>query len=272
MTRDGIPATCQASIVCRVAGPPASLAEADDPNAIMPYRVLEDKVLQVATAQVVRKLEGNDRVSDWVAGISMGALDGEVRDALEQYSLDQLLDPRVVPSVRSEPVSSLPRRFTPDVERIVQRSVRRIGRDRGIVVERVELGAVRPAEAAISEQWVAFWQAKLQHSIDEHRVMVGSDLVDKAQGEQISAQVEFVSSMFDQVQKLELKGKHIPPQLILAGFMEVLNSMYDHGPEVQQLLLWQAQNLLSAIDTLQRDQSMFARSFHNVGYRLPPES
>jgi len=246
MTRDGIPAFCQASIICRIAS--SQLEEFE--GAMPPFGYSERAVLKVTTSKAVRKHEGSDRVSDWVTGMAMDVLDGAVRDVLEQYRLDEFLNPQYWLEEGDVPAPKLLLEFEVEIERIVRDK----GAERGVIVERIELGMVRPAEEAISRQWLEFWQAKLQKNIDITAMEAATDLEQLAEDARIEAQVRFVNRMLEEVQGLISGEVEVPPQLIIASFLEVLYAVVsDQGPERQRLFISQAEDFMRLATTIPQD-------------------
>ena len=257
VTRDGIPATCQASIVCRIAPPGYATAAEESPLPPgPPYGYDEGAVLKVATAKCVRTLEGSNRVSDWVTTMASEVLEREVRDTLEQYRLDEFLNPQYwLDSQEGPPRTAATPRFVLDLEAEIGAVVRAAAKKRGVMVERVELGTVRPAEAAISRQWLEFWQAKLQTGIDRYTMEAETAHEQMAESARFEAQVVFVNRMLEEVQRLRSEGLTIPPQLVIASFIEVLHSMSESDPAAQQGLLQQADSLLRVVNAIQDEGS-----------------
>ena len=215
-----------------------------------PFGYSERAVLKVTTSKSVRKHEGSDRVSDWVTGMSMGVLDGAVRDVLEQYRLDEFLNPRYWLEEDDVPAPKLLPEFEVEIERIVRDK----GAERGVIVERIELGMVRPAEEAISRQWLEFWQAKLQKNIDTYTLEAATDLEQLAEDARVEAQVRFVNRMLEEVQGLTSDEVEVPPQLIIASFLEVLYAVVsDQAPERQRLFISQAEDLIRVATTTPQD-------------------
>jgi hypothetical protein len=246
MTRDGIPASCQASIICRI----ASSRHEEFEGAMPPFGYSERAVLKVTASKSVRKHEGRDRVSDWVTGMSMGVLDSAVRDVLEQYRLDEFLNPRYRLEEDDVPAPKPLLEFEVEIERIVRDK----GAERGVIVERIELGMVRPAEEAISRQWLEFWQAKLQKNIDIYPMAAGTDLEQLAKDARVEAQVRFVNKMLEEVQGLIRDEVEVPSQLIIASFLKVLYAIVsDQGPERQRLFISQAEALMRVATTTPQD-------------------
>ena len=125
----------------------------------------------------------------------------------------------------------------------------------GVVVERVELGMVRPAEVAITRQWLEFWQAKLQKSIDRYTMEATATHEQLAENARVEAQAMFVNRMLEEIQQLRGSGIEVPPQLIIASFMDALHAMSDQGPEMQQLLFQQAESLIRVVDAIELDDA-----------------
>ena len=275
VTRDGIPATCQVSIVCRVA-PPGYVSAAENVSAAgnvsatedvsaaderavpsgPPFSYDEGAVLKVATAKHVRGQEGNNRVSDWITAMASEVLEREVRDTLERYRLDEFLNPQYwLGSEEGPPRTAAVPRFIPDLEAEIGWAVRSEAKRRGVMVERLELGTVRPTEAAISRQWLEFWQAKLQAGIDRYTMEAEAANEQVAESARFEAQAAFVNRMFEEVQRLRSAGLTIPPQLVIASFIEVLHSMSESNPAVQQMLLQQTDSLLRVVNAIQDEGS-----------------
>ncbi|MBN1248611.1 MAG: hypothetical protein JXC32_13210, partial [Anaerolineae bacterium] len=251
-TRDGIPASCQASIVCRIAS-----SQGENPEGVVPrFGYAKEAVLQVSTAKYVRKQDGSDRVLDWVHDIANGTMAETVRDVLEQYRLDEFLNPQYWLDEDEGParVASAPQ-FLTKLESEIEHLVRTAVAERGISVERVELGMVRPAEVAISRQWLEFWQAKLQKNIDRYTMEATATHEQLAEDALVEAKAMFVNRMLEEFHQLRTTGVHVPPQLIIAAFLEVLHTMSDKGPEMQSLLVQQAESLIRALDAA-RDEGL----------------
>jgi len=254
MTRDGIPASCQASIVCRVK-PPAS------PK---PHPYDETTVLNLAAKKYVKSLEGHDRISSWMVGITRGSMDGAVRDVLERYSMDEFLNPQYWEPLRTAAGSqalavlgsgtsaSRPRTMA-ELEAEIEADVKVEGEKRGIRVDKIELGPVVPDPGAISQQWLEYWQARLQRVVDSYNLSATAEKVRLEEMARVEAQVSLISAMVDEVQKLPSYGvQGIPAELILMSFMNVVDSMTERSPAVQQMMFAQAESLLRIVDTIRQ--------------------
>jgi hypothetical protein len=88
-----------------------------------------------------------------------------------------------------------------------------------------------------------------------------------AENARVEAQAMFVNRMLEEVQQLRSSGMQVPPQLIIASFMQVLHSMADQGPEMQRLLFQQAESLIRVVNALQRDDSPFMPPSSGSGTR-----
>ncbi|MGC9520811.1 MAG: SPFH domain-containing protein [Anaerolineae bacterium] len=255
MTRDGIPASCQATLVCRIAAPDVSDREGRDGTA-RPFAYSEDAILKVVTSKHVRKGEGSERVFDWARGMAERILEATVRNVLEQYRLDQFLNPQYwLDEEEGPPRTAASPKDLPELEAEVEAIVRQVGREQYIDVDRVELGTVRPSEEAIPRQWLEFWQAKLQKGIDRYAMEVETTHEQLAEDARVEAQVTFINRMLEEIQQLQAADISVPPQLIIASFLEAFHSMADRGPEVQSLLFRQAENLIRVVNMIQMEDS-----------------
>ncbi|HOT93361.1 MAG TPA: SPFH domain-containing protein [Anaerolineae bacterium] len=265
MTLDGIPAYCDAEIRFRVADPPEDTRsfyvqeEATTPQA---YPFNAEAVLKLATNKYVRSHEGNKRIQDWCVGLVNGALDGIIRDKLEQYTLDDFINPRywamyqdsmIEPAV---PPPAKPEAFQ-EVQKFVEERIAAVAKERGIFVESVQLMPVQPAEEAISRQWLEFWQAKLQRSINTYALDEEAKRVELLAAAGVEAQVELVNTMLTKIEGLAQKGVKVPPQLIVTSFLDVLRAMADRDLEVQQLMFQQAEGLLRVVNAIRKEKTPF---------------
>lgn len=231
MTRDGIPATCQATIVCRIAGPESVSQALNDAY----FNYAEDAVVNVSTSGFVRRVDSGYRISDWITGMANGALDGAIRDALEQYSLDEFLNPQYWLRDDEGPsrTAAAPK-LVPDLEETIERQVKATGRDRGVTVIRLEMGTVRPSEQAISRQWLEFWQAKLQKQVDQYAMKAEVTRAELAVSAQVEVRVAFLNRVLEHLQNLHAEGVNIPGELVVSSIAEVLQTMYSRGSEVER--------------------------------------
>jgi hypothetical protein len=241
MTRDGVPASTVVNVVCRPALPqllckPKGTAEISVPV----MRRITDVVLKLTTERFVSRAGGGDRISDWVVGIVNGATDGVVRDVLEQYALDDFVNPQkwLVGAELPPRIGVTPLKL-PELEAHILEEVRAVGRSRGIVVETVELGPVHPSDEAITRQWLEFWKARLQRNLDEYMLDVEADQAQQLLDVQLALQVDFIKRTLDSVEKLNMDQKAAPLELVYDCIMQVVLSMYQGSPEVQHMLFQQ---------------------------------
>jgi hypothetical protein len=186
-----------------------------------------------------------------VTGIANGNLDGIVRDTLERYSLNELVNPQHwLDAEEGEPrIATRPKLWT-DLEQAILDEVRATGKQRGIIVESIALGPIQPDEEAISRQWLQFWQARLQRKVDDYTMAVElthQELIATARAE---VQADFVRRVSQQVEELRRTGRSVPNHLIIESVSEVLNSMYDWSPEVRRVLFQQGHSLIRFVDTV----------------------
>ena len=263
VTRDGIPALCQSTLVCRIAPPGYAESPLAKDGTLSPtvgvardrlFGYSEEAVFYVTTSQCVRKPEGRGRVVDWVSGMASDVLEATVRDVLEQHRLDELLNPQYwLEGDEGPPRAAATPKLVSDLEDEIESAVRSKGKERGVIVERVELATVRPAEDAISRQWLEFWQAKLQKGVDRYAMEAETTHEQLAEAARFEAQVTFVNRVLEEVQSLRNDGLFVPPQLIIASFMEVLHAMGDRSPKAQQELYEEAENLIRAVNAVQQE-------------------
>lgn len=261
MTLDGIPAYCDAEMRFRVAGPPLDerLYSREENRLSQPYTFDAEAILKLATSKYVKSREGSGRIQDWRIGLVNGALDGYMRDELEKYPLDAFFNPRYWTTTTAEPAAPPP--VKPDalkaVQAVVEEKIIATARERGVVVESLHLAPVLPDEDAISRQWLEFWQAKLQRDIDSYTLdeeMKRAEL--KAQAN-VHAQVEIVNIMLERMQELNQDDIGVPPALIAMCFMDVLRTMSDRDPAVQQLMFQQAESLIHIVNAIQKKKTPF---------------
>ncbi len=235
MTRDGIPASCDADIRFRIDG------GHQEPSQKSPYPYLETSVLAVTAGKRSRDIEGQD-IQDWTQRIANGVLAGVIRNGLEQYPLDEFLNPRYwLPhssTPHPEPLS------LPALEAQIHAQVQEIGHQIGVDVESVQLGPVLPTEEAVPRQWLEFWQARLQRLSDESAIEGDAVYADLLLQAQVNAKVELITTMLGEVQELNQAGMDVPAQLIVLGFIDVLRTAAESNPNVQQLMFQQAENLM----------------------------
>ncbi len=264
MTLDGIPAYCDAEIRFRVAGPSLDerLYSREDSRLAQPYTFDAEAILKLATSKYIKSREGSGRIQDWRIGLVNGALDGFMRDELERYPLDAFFNPRYWAMQQGTAVEpAVPPPVKPDaleaVQAVVEGKIIATARERGIVVESLHLAPVMPDEDAIPRQWLEFWQAKLQRGIDSYTLdeeMKRTQLTAQAN---VNAQVEIVNSMLERIQELTQEGMQVPSALIAISFMDVLRTMSDRDPAVQQLMFQQAESLIHVVNAIQKKKTPF---------------
>ena len=254
MTREGIPACCSAEMRFRVAGLPAPKGKPQKPDEMppQPYTFDPAEVLKLASNKFVKRSEGPHRIADWCVGIA-GALDGEIRDLLEKYSLDDFLNPDYGDAsnrYRKGDVDELPAKpqALRNIEAEIEARVRETGEQRGIDVEWVRLEPVRPVEGAISRRWLEFWQAKSQRGIDEYAVAGDARRAELLTTAKVEAQIDLLTGILKEVQALTKNGITVPSQLITLGFIDALQTMSERDPGVRMLMLQRMESLVRMLD------------------------
>ncbi|MBN1486384.1 MAG: SPFH domain-containing protein [Anaerolineae bacterium] len=247
MTRDGIPAHCEADIRFRIS------SGEEPPTESVPYPFSEEAIM---TATTIKRVKGEGVFQDWTGRISGGVLDGDIRDLLEQYRLDQLLNPQYW-SEEGQPERELEPQTLGSLEVQLEGAAKKAGANLGIEVESVQLGPIMPAEEAISRQWLEFWQAKLQSYADRKVNEGEAKYTDVVMQARISAEANLVTTMLKDVQHMVNNGVEVPSQLIVLSFVDVLRSMVERDPEVQKEMFKQIESLMQIINVLQADGGNF---------------
>jgi hypothetical protein len=263
MTSDGIPAYCDAEIRFHIANGSVSKATSGAETPNQPYPFSEEAVLKLTTSKFVTKPEGGNRTSDWCIGIVNGTLDGETRNLLEKYSLDEFLNPRYwdavvdnsgtkrTPSPSGKPIS------LKEIEAIIEGRVKQTGKERGIDVDWVRLEPVRPAEETVFRQWMEFWQAKSDRAISESMLTGETKRAERLEKARIEVQVEFLTTMLHEVKRLSKNDITVPSELIVMSFVDVVRTLSEQDPAVQQMMFHQAESLIRIVNSVRKDKSPF---------------
>ncbi len=237
MTRDGIPAFCQATVVCRVAsGSRATSGSQGAGGTLLPFGCDKEMALRVSTARCLVDDGGHVSLSDWASDFAHEVLARTVRNRLERLHLDEFLNPQYWTMARGdegEPV--LEPQPMPEIEKQIEWEVRRLGQRYGVAVERVEVGVVYPEEEAVSKQWLDHWQAKLQSAPGETRPRA---LVEDVQRR---AQALFIAHLVRRLDQLARRRGGLSDDLVIATFLQSLRD------------LKQSESLRRITDLLERD-------------------
>jgi hypothetical protein len=234
MTRDGLPAYCEASIAFRIDN---GGEEITDTN---PYPFSEDAVYQAAHVKRVRSREGNNRLQDWTQRVAFGALDGEVRNCLERYYLNDLLDPQH------------PAQDIKQLEREILAKVRQSAEGIGVRVDRVQLSPVLPSEDAVSQEWLRVWQAGLQRDIEDSTTEGKALYTQQVEQARVKATANLIRDMMNQIDRIrDSEDAPVAPDLIVLSFLNVLRSMSENDPDVQKLMSERAKDFRGILQALQ---------------------
>lgn len=230
-TRDGIPVSCQAEIRFHIDNGENFPASRNSSS----YRftpVTEKSVLNVTTSKVALAPGSPRRTTDWTIRISNGILDGEVRNRIEKFRLDEILAPR-----RTD------RPFIEKLEEKIEASVRKTAWNLGVHVDRVQLSPILPAEEEISQQWLESWRSawELKASRDKARAKAaGTKEIKLAR---IQAQATLLTGIIEDVQEISAAGDTISPALILMRFLDVTRSLAESDPMVRSNMFQQIESL-----------------------------
>jgi hypothetical protein len=272
MTRDGIPACADAEVVFRIPfideymrmknywRSPADITNSvADAIPVQPSSFSAEAVLAVTTGKIVNGPQAYVQISDWITCLSDDILDEIVRDILEQYTLDAFLYPQYWLSlketvnldgqteyklVRPQPMMNH--------KSEIEAKVKARAEEHGIFVEYVELGPVLPVEDAISRAWLEFWQAKLQSVVYQHSLKVNVDPVDNGERARVAILVDLLTNTVQRIQRLPENELKVPPALPVLSFLDVLQSMSDHDPDMQKLVNRNIEKLTHIVDAIQR--------------------
>ena len=247
-TRDGIPVSCQAEIRFHIDNGESF----PDPRNSSSYRftpVTEKSVFNVATSKVSLAPGSSRRTTDWTIRIPNGILDGEVRNRIEEFRLDEILTPRRT----SNP-------FIEILESEVETSVRQTALKLGVHVDRVQLNPILPSEEDISRQWLESWQSAWELKASKDKASAKAAGSKEVRLARIHAQAALLTSLIENVQELNAAGGAISPSLVLMHFMDVTRSLAESDPMVRSTMFQQIESLGRIIESV--DPS-FKGSFKN---------
>ena len=258
-----------------------------------PYPYSESAVLKLATNKSVTSSTDPQAVSDWTAGITREFLEGEIRDRLEQYSLEKFLDPIAAlkqdtdqrpdrdaseaagqdgnqkaitqdhqnsgdtETQEDKQEEKVGQEFLEEIESDILESLRKTGRERGIRIVRVELTELKPDDSAISRQWLETWQAQAQADLDRYQINNQMERIEETEQARINARKRFIESVLERLNSSSSSKplSELSARLIVSEFLAVLESMSGQDPEMQELAFQQSENLSQAIDAIQQGDS-----------------
>ncbi|HHE70935.1 MAG TPA: hypothetical protein ENL34_01450 [Chloroflexi bacterium] len=229
MTRDGIPASCQATVVCRVASRSGAASGLKGAEAtLLPFGCDKEMALKVSTARCLVDDGGHVSLSDWASDFAHEVLARTVRNRLERLHLDEFLNPQYWMARGDEGEPILEPQPMSEIEKQIEWEVRRLGQRYGVAVERVEVGVVYPEEEAVSKQWLDHWGAKLQAAPGETRPRV---LVEDGQRR---ARALFIAHLVRKLDQLARRKGGLSDDLVIATFLQSLRDL-KQGESLRQL-------------------------------------
>lgn len=240
MTCDGLPVYCQADIRFRIDGGHQAPGHTT-------YSYTAAAALGLATLKQVRPADDAVPFQNWPERVA-DLLRREMRNVLERYSLDDFLNPRYWTPPTSAPVP--PPRSVTALEKRITDTVRDAARHIGVAVESVRLGPVLPSEGAISQQWLEFWQANMQRLVDEDTIEGDAIYANLILQAQVSAKVELITTMLNEVSTFGQTNVDVPSELIVLEFVDVVRSIAQRNPAVQQTMFTQAEKLMHILQDL----------------------
>jgi len=235
-TRDGIPVTCRAEVRFRV-----QRGEPEEPIPTAPPLNFTESdrftVLRLATNKVALAPGGERRVTDWIIFLTNGTFDGEVRNRIERYRLDELFNPdREGPALLTL------------IEQELVTEMRKVGKERGIQIDQVHLIGISPDEDLISEQWKALWRSgwQLKAAIDEAKAQGMRDSeIEKAKAK---ARANMIAAFVEPLRNLEKTDSDALYMAVRLEFLNVLRTMAQLDPMVQSTMFQQVEDLERVIN------------------------
>lgn len=230
-TRDGIPVTCRAEVRFRVqrGAPEESLPTAPPLNFTDDDRTT---VLRLATNKVALAPGGERRVTDWMIFLTNGTFDGEVRNRIERYRLDELFDPdREGPSLLTL------------IEQELVAEMRKVGESRGVQIDQVHLTGISPDEELISEQWQALWRSSWQRDAAIEaavaKAMHDSE-IEKARAATLATMIAATVKSLRDHEEVDSSNLYLAVRL---ESLRVMRAMAQMDPMVQSAMFQQVDNL-----------------------------
>ncbi len=239
-TRDGIPVICKAEIRFDLSDGEELWRQGESFT-----EARAKTVLRLTTEKVVLGPEKDDRFTPWSGRMYKAILDGEIRDWIEQYRLDDLISP----TSAGEPMIT---RLQEEVEAKVKAEAKSLG----IWVDRVEIKSLRPSEEHISEQWLALWRSewdRFENELKAKAKAMGSQEVHLAR---LQARANLLTEMLPKVEGWETEEVDLLHTLKISQLMEAIQAMTDiPDPIVRSSVFHQAKELHELVEQLENEIS-----------------
>lgn len=232
-TRDGIPITCQAEIRFHVDN------GANTAHALPFTEVSKKSVFHLATDIVTLAPGGLEEERTWMKRIAGGKLDGQIRNWIEQYRMDELLS-----SQREIPVIV-------ELQAAVTDTTIRAGRDWGLQVEQIEIKSLLPSEELVSEQWFEMWRSEWDYQAHKEKAVAKAEGTEIVKMARLQAQTQLVDNLIQELKKVDLEGRKISPALVHLRFLDVVRSLAEGDPLAYRTMFKEAQGLSNIIESLQ---------------------
>ncbi len=232
-TRDGIPITCQAEIRFHVDN------GANTAHALPFTEVSKKSVFQLATNIVALAPGGLEEERTAMKLIAGGKLDGQIRNWIEQYRLDELFSPQ-----REIPVIV-------ELQAAVTDATIRAGREWGLQVEQVEIKSLLPSGELISEQWFEMWRSEWDYLANKEKAVAKAEGTEIVKMARLQAQTQLVDNLIRQLKKIAPEDQQISPALVHLRFLDVVRSLAESDPLVRSTMFKEAQGLGNIIEMLQ---------------------
>ncbi|MEA3310440.1 MAG: SPFH domain-containing protein [Chloroflexota bacterium] len=232
-TRDGIPITCQAEIRFHV-------DNGEDTAHAWPFTdVSQQSVFKLATGIVALAPGGLEEERTWMKRIGGGKLDGQIRNWLEQYRMDELLSPE-----RQLPVIA-------ELQAAVTEATLKAGQELGLKVEQVIIKSLLPSEKIITEQWFEMWRSKWDYQAHKEKAIAKAEGTEIVKLARLQAQTDLVSNLIHQLKDVDLEDRKISPELVHLRFLDVVRSLAESDPLVRSTMFKEAKGLGNIIESLQ---------------------
>jgi len=237
-TRDGIPIYCDAEVRFHIDNG-EDKPRGDGPNPYPFTEEVKETVLNLATTKVTLAPGGKKRFTRWTKRVASGIVDGEVRNRLEQYKLDDLLASE---HTTMPPVEAL--------EQEIEDAAKESAKALGIYIERVQMGPILPSEDAISQQWIETWGSEWERVAADIKSEAEASETENLELARIHAQADLINAIVQEMQSLNINDVEIPQSFITLRLIESLRTLAENDPMVRSTLLQQAESLKRIVESV----------------------
>ncbi len=206
ITRDGVPIKAKVGATYRIRW-------RGEPSAEFPYPADPDALLQAAAGQVVSDSEQGKEVRTWADRVG-GSPEGELRNIVARYRLDELIEPRD-PGLR--PRSELMRHLAD--------ALRKSAANLGAEIVEVHLDAFEfdPELQWIKQQWMDTWRTPWEGQVQVRTAQAEASAIRMKEMARAYAQLELITAVTREFRPTA--DESIPIGLIVLRFVEVISRM-----------------------------------------------